>query len=240
MSDVAAHPAVRAALPGDRRGAARVAPRRSCATWRTIGGNLLQRTRCPYFRDTGFACNKRAPGSGCAALGGENRMHAILGASDALHRHASVRPRRGAGGARRGGATARAGRRQRAMPSPSFYRLPGDTPDIETVLRAGRAHRRRSRFRPARPARIALSEGQGPRELRVRAGLGRGRARHADGTHPRGAGRAGRRRHQALAPAAGGGGAGGQAADRERFASRRGARRRGRAAGSGTTPSRSS
>src|SRR3954462_9003417 len=49
----------------------------------TIGGNLLQRTRCPYFRDTGYsACNKRSPGSGCSAIGGENRWHAVLGGSD--------------------------------------------------------------------------------------------------------------------------------------------------------------
>src|SRR5881398_3787022 len=49
----------------------------------TMGGNLLQRTRCPYFRDVGYsACNKRAPGSGCAAIGGENRWHAVLGTSE--------------------------------------------------------------------------------------------------------------------------------------------------------------
>src|SRR5882724_8904687 len=49
----------------------------------TIGGNLLQRTRCPYFRDVGYAaCNKRAPESGCSAIGGENRWHAVLGTSD--------------------------------------------------------------------------------------------------------------------------------------------------------------
>src|SRR5436189_1697775 len=49
----------------------------------TLGGNLLQRTRCPYFRDVGYsACNKRSPGSGCAAIGGENRWHAVLGTSD--------------------------------------------------------------------------------------------------------------------------------------------------------------
>src|SRR3712207_303103 len=49
----------------------------------TMGGNLLQRTRCPYFRDVGYsACNKRTPGSGCAAIGGENRWHAVLGTSD--------------------------------------------------------------------------------------------------------------------------------------------------------------
>ncbi len=49
----------------------------------SIGGNLLQRTRCPYFYDTAAACNKRDPGTGCAAIGGFNRIHAILGASDA-------------------------------------------------------------------------------------------------------------------------------------------------------------
>src|SRR5918992_5807637 len=49
----------------------------------TIGGNLLQRTRCPYFRDVAYsACNKRSPGSGCAAIGGENRWHAVLGTSE--------------------------------------------------------------------------------------------------------------------------------------------------------------
>ena len=60
----------------------------------TIGGNLLQRTRCGYFRDTGFACNKREPGSGCPAIAGENRMLAILGGSDhciATHAVATLR-----------------------------------------------------------------------------------------------------------------------------------------------------
>src|SRR5438132_2465322 len=57
----------------------------------TIGGNLLQRTRCPYFRDVGYAaCNKRAPGSGCSALGGDNRWHAVLGTSEnCIAAHAS-------------------------------------------------------------------------------------------------------------------------------------------------------
>src|SRR3954463_12000467 len=57
----------------------------------TMGGNLLQRTRCPYFRDVGYAaCNKRAPGSGCAAIGGMNRWHAVLGTSDhCIAAHAS-------------------------------------------------------------------------------------------------------------------------------------------------------
>src|SRR6266567_2792024 len=57
----------------------------------TMGGNLLQRTRCPYFRDVGYAaCNKRTPGSGCAAIGGENRWHAVLGTSEnCIAAHAS-------------------------------------------------------------------------------------------------------------------------------------------------------
>src|SRR6266566_8758396 len=57
----------------------------------TMGGNLLQRTRCPYFRDVGYSdCNKRAPGSGCAAMGGENRWHAVLGTSEhCIAAHAS-------------------------------------------------------------------------------------------------------------------------------------------------------
>ena len=125
------------ALPVSSAGAARVAPRRRCATWRTIGGNLLQRTRCGYFRDTGFACNKRAAGSGCPAIDGENRMLAILGAQRALHRAASLRPRRGAGGARRDRAIAGPRRDARRCRSRDFHREPGDTPEIENVLAPG-------------------------------------------------------------------------------------------------------
>ncbi|MGA2892330.1 MAG: xanthine dehydrogenase family protein subunit M [Xanthobacteraceae bacterium] len=103
----------------------------------TTGGNLLQRTRCPYFYDTTKPCNKRAPGSGCAALGGLNRMNAVLGVSDnciAAHpsdmavamtaldaRVETVAP---------GGAT-------RTIPIDALYRPPGDTPNIETVLAPG-------------------------------------------------------------------------------------------------------
>jgi xanthine dehydrogenase YagS FAD-binding subunit len=103
----------------------------------TMGGNLLQRTRCPYFRDVGYvACNKRAPGSGCAAIGGENRWHAVLGTSeDCIAANASdlavalvaldaVIEVRGAGG-------------QRTVALIDFYRLPGATPHIETVLQPG-------------------------------------------------------------------------------------------------------
>src|ERR1700677_3081288 len=81
MSDVAGHPEVVARWPVLSQALlASASPQvRNMAT---MGGNLLQRTRCGYFRDTGFACNKRAPGSGCPAISGENRMHAILGGSD--------------------------------------------------------------------------------------------------------------------------------------------------------------
>ena len=100
----------------------------------SIGGNLLQRTRCPYFYDTAADCNKREPGSGCAAIGGFNRVHAILGASDAcIATHPSDM------------AVAMtvldaqievlgAGQVSRRIAIGDFHRLPGDTPHIETVL----------------------------------------------------------------------------------------------------------
>ena len=103
----------------------------------TTAGNLLQRTRCPYFYDTNQPCNKRRPGSGCAAIGGFSRQHAVVGASDAcIATHPSdmavamrvldatvetVRP---------DGAT-------RSIPIADFHRLPGDTPHIETTLQPG-------------------------------------------------------------------------------------------------------
>lgn len=103
----------------------------------TTAGNLLQRTRCYYFYDTAMPCNKREPGSGCAALEGASRLHAILGASEhciathpsdmavammALDAAVEVT---GADGT------------SRAVPLSEFYRLPGDTPHIETVLAPG-------------------------------------------------------------------------------------------------------
>ncbi len=103
----------------------------------TVGGNLMQRTRCYYFYDPSYAeCNKRKPGSGCAAMGGYNRIHAILGGSTqciathpsdmavALAALDAVVRVRGAGG-------------QRSIPFSDFYRLPGDTPNLETTLRPG-------------------------------------------------------------------------------------------------------
>jgi xanthine dehydrogenase YagS FAD-binding subunit len=103
----------------------------------TTGGNLLQRTRCPYFYDPAMACNKRNPGAGCAAQGGVGRMLAVFGTSQeclaahpsdmavglrALEAEVEIRAP--------GGLT-------RRLPLDAFYCLPGDRPDIETVLEPG-------------------------------------------------------------------------------------------------------
>jgi xanthine dehydrogenase YagS FAD-binding subunit len=103
----------------------------------TIGGNLLQRTRCPYFRDVGYAaCNKRAPGSGCSAIGGENRWHAVLGTSEScIAAHASDLAV--ALVALDAAVEVRGARGQRSVPLSDFHRLPGTTPHIETVLEPG-------------------------------------------------------------------------------------------------------
>ncbi len=103
----------------------------------TTGGNLLQRTRCTYFYDVTKPCNKREPGSGCAALEGFNRMHAILGASDQC---IAVNPSDMAVALRALDAqveTVNAENTTRVVPIAQFYRLPGDTPQIETTLRRG-------------------------------------------------------------------------------------------------------
>jgi xanthine dehydrogenase YagS FAD-binding subunit len=102
----------------------------------TVGGNLLQRTRCPYFYDAASACNKREPGSGCDALDGFNRGCAILGVSErciaahpsdmcvALAALDAVVEVRGTNGTRR-------------VPLTDLHRLPGETPEIETELAPG-------------------------------------------------------------------------------------------------------
>ncbi|WP_027209607.1 FAD binding domain-containing protein [Burkholderia sp. WSM2232] len=103
----------------------------------TVGGNLLQRTRCAYFYDTAFLqCNKRLPGSGCAALQGHNRMHAILGASSQC---VAVNPSDMSVALAALDAVVRvsgpAG--ERSIPFAEFHRLPGDRPDLDTTLRPG-------------------------------------------------------------------------------------------------------
>ena len=103
----------------------------------TTGGNLLQRTRCSYFYDTAFsACNKRKPGSGCAALEGHNRMHAILGASEKC---IAVHPSDMAVALAALGATVRVRgpKGERAIPMREFHRLPGDAPQRDTTLQHG-------------------------------------------------------------------------------------------------------
>ena len=136
MAEVAAHPAVVEQFPLISAALlASASPQ--VRNQATMGGNLLQRTRCPYFRDVGYAaCNKRAPGSGCAAIDGENRWHAVLGTREhciaahpsdlavalvALDAEVEIRRTNG----------------ERTVPVAEFHRLPGDTPHIETVLEPG-------------------------------------------------------------------------------------------------------
>src|SRR6185312_5939315 len=101
----------------------------------TVGGNLLRRTRCHYFTDIGFsACNKRDPGSGCAAREGSNRIHAILGASDqCIATHPSDMCV--ALAALDAVVEARSASRVRRIPMDGFHRLPGTTPQRDTELR---------------------------------------------------------------------------------------------------------
>jgi xanthine dehydrogenase YagS FAD-binding subunit len=133
MADVAAHPLVKR-YPVLAQALNSASPQlRNMAS---IGGNLLQRTRCGYFRDTATPCNKREPGTGCPALEGENRAHAILGTSDscvathasdfavalvALDAWLSLQSRFGT----------------RSVRLANFHRVPGSTPQVENDLRAG-------------------------------------------------------------------------------------------------------
>ncbi|MDM0019154.1 FAD binding domain-containing protein [Variovorax saccharolyticus] len=103
----------------------------------TTAGNLLQRTRCPYFYDTNQACNKRQPGSGCSAIGGVGRQHAVIGTSDAC---IATHPSDMAVAMRALDATVetmRPGGARRAIAIADFHRLPGATPHIETALVPG-------------------------------------------------------------------------------------------------------
>ncbi|XDA98834.1 xanthine dehydrogenase family protein subunit M [Sulfitobacter sp. LCG007] len=103
----------------------------------STGGNLLQRTRCYYFYDTDMACNKREPGSGCAAMGGATRLHAILGGSNhciATHPSDMAVAMQALGAVVE---TERAGGSGREIPLAEFHVLPGDRPDIETALEPG-------------------------------------------------------------------------------------------------------
>ncbi|MDR6842632.1 FAD binding domain-containing protein [Pseudoxanthomonas sacheonensis] len=103
----------------------------------TTAGNLLQRTRCPYFYDTNQPCNKRLPGSGCAAIGGYSRQLGMIGVSDAC---IATHPSDMAVAMRALDATVetvKADGSARAIPIAEFHRLPGTTPHIETALESG-------------------------------------------------------------------------------------------------------
>jgi xanthine dehydrogenase YagS FAD-binding subunit len=103
----------------------------------TTAGNLLQRTRCPYFYDTNQPCNKRQPGSGCSAIGGFSRQLGIVGVSDAC---IATHPSDMAVAMRALDAvveTVKPDGRRHAIPIAEFHRLPGDTPHLETVLERG-------------------------------------------------------------------------------------------------------
>jgi xanthine dehydrogenase YagS FAD-binding subunit len=141
MSDVAAHPQIVAEYPALSESLWRAASQQ-LRNMATLGGNLLQRTRCAYFREPsagtpgGYGCNKRTPGTGCAAVDGFNRTHAILGTSDqciathpsdmcvamaALEAVIHVEGPKG----------------KRSIPFTDFHKLPGDTPNIENALEPG-------------------------------------------------------------------------------------------------------
>ncbi len=135
MSDAAAHPTVRAECPvvAEALLASASAQVRNLAT---LGGNLLQRTRCGYFRDPGAPCEKREPGTGCPAIAGQNRFHAVLGGSGhciatyagdlanaLLALDATIRIAGPDG--------------ERTVPLVDLHHVPGDTPAVETQLGPG-------------------------------------------------------------------------------------------------------
>src|SRR5438309_6393116 len=136
MAEVAAHPAVMQQFPVISEALVNSASPQ-VRNQATMGGNILQRTRCPYFRDVGYsACNKRAPGSGCAAIGGENRWHAVLGTSENCIA-ANASDVAVALVALDAAVEVRAAGTQRTVPLIDLYRLPETTPHIETVLEPG-------------------------------------------------------------------------------------------------------
>lgn len=136
MSDVAAHPEVQRFYPVVTD-SLKLAASPQLRNMATLGGNVLQRTRCTYFRDVSYAeCNKRSPGSGCAAMDGFNRTHAVLGTSDsciatypgdfaqaliALDAIVEISGKSGA----------------RTIPFAQLHKPPGDSPQVETTLQVG-------------------------------------------------------------------------------------------------------
>ena len=136
MADAAEHPAIRRDYPVIAQSLA-LAASQQLRNMASLGGNVLQKTRCSYYRDTSYSnCNRRDPGSGCAAMEGFNRQHAVLGTSDqciatypgdfaqaliALDAKVETIGRNG----------------RRVMPFSTLHRQPGDRPEVETALAPG-------------------------------------------------------------------------------------------------------
>jgi xanthine dehydrogenase YagS FAD-binding subunit len=136
MSEGEDHPAIRERYPVIQQALA-LAASRQIRNMATLGGNVLQRTRCEYFRERSWPCNRRSPGAGCAALDGLNRAHAVLGGSDRciatyagdfaqalIALEAVIETVGGPSGARR-------------FPFAQLHRQPGDSPHLETSLAPG-------------------------------------------------------------------------------------------------------
>jgi len=133
-SDLAYHPRIEARYPV-LSSAILAGASQQLRNMASTGGNLLQRTRCLYFYDASTPCNKREPGSGCSAIGGINRMHAILGTSEhCIATHPSDMCVALAALEARVLATGKDG--QRSIAVAEFHRLPGDTPQIDSNLQA--------------------------------------------------------------------------------------------------------
>jgi xanthine dehydrogenase YagS FAD-binding subunit len=135
MSELAAHPGVRRELPLIAQALERSASAQ-LRNMASIGGNLMQRPRCLYFRDLSAPCNRRTPGAGCSAISGLNRGHAILGASDQC---VATHPSDLAVAlvALDAVVIARDSKRERQIPIAQFFRLPATTPNHEHNLRPG-------------------------------------------------------------------------------------------------------
>ena len=135
MSELAAHPGVRRELPLIAQALERSASAQ-LRNMASIGGNLMQRPRCLYFRDMSAPCNRRTPGTGCSAISGLNRGHAILGASDQC---VATHPSDLAVAlvALDAVVIARDSKRERQIPIAQFFRLPATTPNHEHNLRPG-------------------------------------------------------------------------------------------------------
>ncbi|CAL1519864.1 xanthine dehydrogenase family protein subunit M [Chitinophaga sp. MM2321] len=134
-SDVAAHEVVKAKFPLLSQ-ALLAGASQQLRNMATVGGNMMQRTRCTYFYDTTMPCNKRKPGSGCGALGGINRMHAIFGASDQC---IAVHPSDMCVALTALDATVLVAspKGNRRIPAADFHRLPGNTPEKDNNLVKG-------------------------------------------------------------------------------------------------------